>query len=395
MRSDESQPSGNQNQGDGRRPIAYIVSMGAGLEAFIYREIEALYARGFTVVLFATRFRRGDVFSPKPEWPCHVLPAKRLVIAFPLLFFRALLRPGLFLEAVRYGAVADLIFATRFAPLMRRHGVRQIHSHFGDHKFFIGYFCKRLTGLPLSVTIHAHEFYTNPNPALFRRALAETDRVFPIARRWYRRLHQEYAVPEARMHLNHLFVDTGLYRPSNEVKVLAVGRFTERKGFQYLLEAAQQLQDLNVRFLLVGFGEIDFCKLAGELGVEDRVTVFDKMDQAQLRIMYQAADILCVPSITTEREGAEGIPVVLMEGMACSLPVVATRCGAIDEIVDEFLIDEHSPQQIAEAIRTLALDPGLRRAQGERNRKIVVAGFSANNVDRFGEWLDEIGNDAN
>jgi glycosyltransferase involved in cell wall biosynthesis len=303
-----------------------------------------------------------------------------------------LLRPRLLIEAVRDGGVPDLIFATKFAPLMVRNGVRQIHSHFGDHKFFIGYYCKRLTGLPLSVTIHAHEFYTNPNPALFRKALSECDRIFPIAKRWCRILRQEYAVPEERIRLNHLFVDTDLYKPSNEIKVLAAGRFTERKGFRYLLEAARLLEDLDIRFLFVGFGEIDLCTMAEELGVAARVIVFPKMDQAQLRLLYQAVDILCVPSITTDEEGAEGIPVVLMEGMACGLPVVAAKCGAIDEIVEDFLIDERSSPQIAEAIRTLASDPELRKAQGERNRRLVEQGFSITNVDKFGTWLNEITN---
>jgi len=370
--------------------IAYIVSIGAGLEAFIYREIEALYECGLPVVLFATKFSAGDVFSPKPDWPYHTLSPRQLILHSPLLILKMLLRPGLLLEALSDGGLVDLVFATRFSAIMKHTGVRQIHCHFGDHKFFIGYYCKRLTGLPLSVTIHAHEFYTNPNPGLFRKALAETDRIFPIASRWRGRLIKDFGVPESRISLNRLFVDTDLYKPSNEVSVLSVGRFTERKGFRYLLEAARELTDLNVRFIFVGFGELDLRKMANDLGVGKKVTVFGKMDQEQLRVMFQAADILCVPSITTEREGAEGIPVVLMEGMACGLPVVATRCGAIDEIVDDYLVDERSASQIADVIRRLASDRELMRQQGEKNRKIIKSHYSSSNLEKFCGGLNEI-----
>jgi len=393
MHPDDPVAGGHANTQD-VRPIAYVVSMGEGLEAFVFRELEALYGYGYRFVLFATKYKTNDVFEPKAEWPTHSLTPMRLLFQLPIIFLRMLFRLDLVGEAVRDGGFIDLVFATHFAPKIKSAGARQIHCHFGDHKLFIGYYCKRLTGLSLSVTIHAHEFYTNPNSRLFRRALDACDRIFPIAERWRERLATEYAVPASHMRLNRLFVDARSYRPSTDLTVIAVGRFTERKGFSDLLAAAQALADLELRFVFVGFGEIDLNAQAEELGVEDRVIVFPKMDQKQLRYFYQNADILCVPSITTKREGAEGIPVVLMEGMACGLPVVTTDCGAITELVDAIVVDEGAPSQLAEAIRSLASDPELRMAQGARNRAIVEDRFSLQNVERFCQWLDEIVEDA-
>lgn len=374
-------------QQPGRGPVAYIVSMGSGLEAFIYRELEALEEMGIEVVLFATKFAAHDVYSPKSHWKYVTAPLLTLILQAPLLALRAIARPSLLAEAIRDGGLVDLMFALRYAPEMRRMGIQQIHSHFGDHKLFIGHYCKRILGVPLSVTIHAHEFYTNPNPKLFSRALDSCDAIFPIAQRWIDRLKSEYQIPAKKLILNRLFVDTSLYRPKTFVTVLAVGRFTPRKGFQHLLEAAVLLAKENVRFIFVGFGSLDVEGTARKLGVAQRVTVFGKMDQAQLRVIYQSADILCVPSITTEDEGAEGIPVVLMEGMACGLPVVATRCGAIDEIVTETLVDEGSAEQLAEGIRVLATDAALRLAQGERNRLRVQQEYSDRNVKAFANTL--------
>lgn len=371
-------------------PIAYIVSMRAGLEAFIYREIEALYEKGYRITLFATKFAAGDVYSPKPDWPFYTTPIGRMILELPYLFLKMLLRPGLLLEAIRDKGIIDLIFATKFSPIMQRDGVRQIHCHFGDHKFFIGYYCKRITGLPLSVTIHAHEFHTNPNETLFRKALLETDRIFPIAQKWVDLLIQDYSVPKENIRLNRLFVDTEENKPSGHINILAVGRFTDRKGFVYLLKALNLLDDLNIRALFVGFGDLDLNSLADKEGVRDRVTVFGKMNQEQLRFFYQTCDILCAPSITTKEEGSEGIPVVLMEGMACGMPVIATPSGATEELVSDYIVSERSPEQIAEKIRLLAKDPDLRKEKGEINRRKIMEEYSINNADRFGQWLDEL-----
>ncbi|NOX08338.1 MAG: glycosyltransferase family 4 protein [Gammaproteobacteria bacterium] len=370
--------------------IAYIVSMRAGLEAFIYREVDALYDKGYSITLFATKYVPGDIYSPRDNWPYYAISIKRLVVELPWLLLKMCMRPGLLIEAIRDGGLVDLVFATKFAPVMKRDGIKQIHCHFGDHKFFIGYYCKRLTGLPLSVTIHAHEFYTNPNELLFKKSLAAADRIFPIAQKWVDLLKSKYSVPGENIRLNRLFVDGDENKPADEVTVLAVGRFTERKGFVYLMKALRLLQDLRVRAIFIGFGELDLNEMAKAEGVSDQVTVFGKMNQDQLRYFYQNCDILCVPSITTENEGAEGIPVVLMEGMACGIPVIATPCGAIEELVDEYLVDEHSVEGIAESIRLLANDQALRKIQGDKNRQKVLQDFSIGNVEKFGCWLDEL-----
>lgn len=370
-----------------QKHIAYIVSMKEGLEAFVYRELEFLEEAGQSFSLFAPSAKKSDKYSPKEGWPSYSPSLFGFALCTPLLLLRLALRPSTLLHALRFNALIDVLFAAYFVPAMKRDRTTQIHCHFGDHKLFIGYYCHRLTGLPLSVTVHAHEFYTNPNKALFPVALKACDKVFTIANKWKELLTTEYGLPEEKVSVIHLFVDPDLYRPKETVTVLAVGRFTERKGFGLLLEAAKDLAADPVDFVFVGFGPLNIRAMAKGLGVEDRVTVFDKLDQAQLRILYRSADLFCLPSITTAAEGAEGIPVVLMEAMASGLPVVATRCGATEELVREVLIDEESVAQIVDSIRRLALDREARLAQGAQNRELVIEGFSPENPARF---LDEL-----
>jgi glycosyltransferase involved in cell wall biosynthesis len=373
--------------------IAYIVPMGKGLDSFVYREIEQMTKAGLRIVLFSTRFKKHDVFSPKPEWPCFVLSPKLLPLVAPVILLRALAKPSLFWHALKNNALIDLVFALHYVPRMRRSGVRQIHCHFGDHKLFIGYYCRRLTGLPLSVTIHSHELHVNRNEQMFRIALRECERIFAISELAVDLLVNRYGAPADRVALSRLCVDLSDWSDKAPLRVVTVGRFEPQKGFEYLFRAAALLRDLDIEFVVVGFGPIDVKALARDAGVENCVVFFEKLGQAQLRMLYQQSDIYCLPSIQHPEQGMEGIPVVLMEAMSCGMPVVATSCGAVGEIVDEILVEERDAQQLADAIARLAGDSELRIQQGMRNRQIVEQKFSMENIQRFMDELTRIPGD--
>jgi len=361
--------------------------MGKGLDLFVYRELEELERRGVQVTLYATKFKHGDVLGPKPGWRYYHLTGLGLALRVPVLLLRAFTRPALLLHALRHHALVDLVFALWYAPLMKQTHTGQIHCHFGDHKLFIGYYCKCITGLPLSVTIHSHELHVNPNPRMFDVAIHACDRVFAISRLAVDLLVQRHKVPVSRVELSRLFVDVDDWRPARPVRVLTVARFEPQKGFHDLFSAVKLLSDVSVEFVVVGFGPMDVRALAEKTGVADKVVFYDKLGPRQLRMIYQSCDIYCLPSISHPTQGKEGIPVVLMEAMACGLPVVATRCGAVGELVKEILVDEGSPEQLAAAIRLLSEDPALRRRQGERNRQIVEDEYSISNVERFANEL--------
>jgi glycosyltransferase involved in cell wall biosynthesis len=69
-----------------------------------------------------------------------------------------------------------------------------------------------------------------------------------------------------------------------------------------------------------------------------------------------------------------------MEAMSMGKPVIATRTGATNELVEEILIEEEDTQAAIDAIRRLLNDSELRRSMGRRNMKIVNASYSENNA---------------
>lgn len=370
--------------------IAYVIPMGKGLDSFVFREVEHLLEKGMRVVLFSTKFMKHDVYSPREDWEYYTLGKLRLALYAPVIMLRALLNPSLLRHALVNSALAELAFALYYAPLMQKSGARQIHCHFGDRKLTIGYYCKRLLGLPLSVTIHSHELHVNPNEKMFRVAIGSCDRIFAISQLAVDLLVNKFGAPADRVKLSRLFLDLGIWSNDKPVRVITVGRFEPQKGFDYLFKAAKLLTDLNIEFVVVGFGPLDVRTMAQEQGVSDSMVFFDKLGQEQLRLLYQCCDIYCLPSISHPEQGMEGIPVVLMEAMACGMSIVATDAGAVNEIVEQILVAEKSPEQLAAAIRTLAIDPELRHEHAARNRKIIEQCFSISNVEQFAADLSSV-----
>ncbi len=126
------------------------------------------------------------------------------------------------------------------------------------------------------------------------------------------------------------------------------------------------------------------------MGLEKIITFFPKLNEKQLSVLYKFSDIFCLPSITTKKEGGEGIPVVLMEAMSTGLPVIATTSGASHEIVNNFLIKEKSSKEIAKTIDKLAESHQLRLNEGKSNTNIVAARYSKNNIDYLHGYFNDL-----
>ncbi len=364
--------------------IAYIVSMVNGLEPFIYREVEGLYKKGLRVILFATKFKKNDYYSPKQGWEYYRFGIVKVLVLFPFLFLKLPLNNlKILIEAIRFSSIPEFMIALYYSSIMKYLDIEKIHCHFGDHKFFIGYYCKKILDLPLSVTIHAHEIWANPNEKMFSSVINEADKIIAISELNKKVLIEKYLVDANKIEVLRLFVDGHIYKKSNKKRVLTVGRFTERKGYDILFDAIRLLNRDDVEFIIVGFGPMDLESLACKHGVSEKVVVFGKMNQKQLRVFFDLCDIYCLPSKTTKKEGKEGIPVVLMEAMAFGMPVVATDNGSVSELIGEILVEENDPKKLVEGIVRLLDSEELCKQQAISNREQVLRYYSTKNLDKL------------
>jgi len=372
--------------------IALITSMKYGLTQFIYRDIEALMSKGHQVRLFALLNNKG-LFNPLPDWKVISVSRIRTVVMQFLFFIR---QPVLYLRllqtALRTHSIGNLAIAVGFVDQMR--DVDVIYAYFGDHKLYTGYYCKRITGIPLLVTIRAYELYRNPNPELFTEALSYCDRILTITEYNRNVLAEKFSVPPQKVDVVRQIVDLDTYKDQPKIKILIVGFFAEKKGHEVLFKAIRHMNRADIELWVVGeitpsVVGVDCRKLAKELGIESQVAFFGAQTGVALRALYQACDIFCLPSRPDRHGDKEGFPNVIAEAMAFGKPVVSTRHAGIPEAIDAILVDENSVEQLAGALQQVSDSAELRQRLGERNRAMAERMFSPRNTDNLEKILEK------
>jgi glycosyltransferase involved in cell wall biosynthesis len=163
-----------------------------------------------------------------------------------------------------------------------------------------------------------------------------------------------------------------------------VGRLIQRKGYDYLLKSARILKDQGVPFELTIIGkgpeEENLRKLISELGLKKNVNLVDWIPQKELNIYYNRSEIFVLSSVTDWKKESEGLGLVLLEAMACKVPVVATRSGGPVDVVFHgktgLLVPEKDAPALAFAIRRLLEDRDLGRKLAEEGYKFVYENFT-------------------
>ncbi len=139
------------------------------------------------------------------------------------------------------------------------------------------------------------------------------------------------------------------------LSLLSVGRLSPEKGHEVLLHAFAEARagGLDASLTIVGDGSerARLEVLAAELGIAERVRFTGVLLDADLADAMRAADVFVLPS------HSEGFGVVLIEAMAMGLPVVATRSGGPEDIVDEsngVLVEPGNPSALSAGIAEVA-----------------------------------------
>ena len=155
--------------------------------------------------------------------------------------------------------------------------------------------------------------------------------------------------------------------------ILSVGRLSHEKGQADLIRAFSPLRD-RARLLFVGDGpdRSALQRLTRTLGLE-RSVIFAGI-RTNVAPFYALADIFALPSLS------EGSPNALLEAMACSLPIVATRVGGVPEIASDgtsaLLVPPRQPLAMAGAIARLLDDSALGAQLGAAARRRVLADYT-------------------
>lgn len=370
--------------------ISMIVSMKYGPTKFLHRDIEALLDRGHDIKIF-TLLQNPGLYKPTERWRVFQVSRKKILISQPLIFLKNPARYFQILqEAIKLGAVKEFLIAGSFIKRMRETQI--IFAYFGDHKLFTGYFCKKLTGIPLVVSIRAYELYRNPNERMFRHALANCDQIITITEFNKNKLVENFGARAGKIEIVRQIVELDQFKSSPKIKILIVGFFSEKKGHENLFRALKLLDRKDVELWVVGdinrsIQKIDGRKIAEQIGIAGQVAFFGEQSGNALRAFYRECDIFCLPSRPDRHGDHEGFPNVIAEAMASGKPVVSTLHAGIPEAVEDFLVAENNPAQLARALKKACDDVSLRLEVGRKNRQRAEQLFSQNNSDKLEKIL--------
>ena len=240
---------------------------------------------------------------------------------------------------------------------------------------------KPMTLLRLSTTANVGTFHA------FSRSNAGYHYGRPFLRPYLERLHRGIAVSEpARAFFSRYFpdfplriipngIDTSVYRPGlspirhlrdDKMNILFVGRLEKRKGLGDLLRAYEFMRSrvTNARLIIVGDGPL---RGSAESFISRHrlpdVVMAGFVPDFVLPRYYDSADIFCAPAT-----GRESFGIVLLEAMACALPVVATEVPGYMSVLepgkDSLTVRPKSWAELGAALVILARDPELRRRMG-------------------------------
>jgi glycosyltransferase involved in cell wall biosynthesis len=371
-------------------------------DTFIQREVTALRRSGFEIDTFAVRRPGTDHLTGSEqrhgqESTTYLLELARgpaLPVAHLLAIATA---PGRYLRGLRLawetrrpglrGTIYQLIYFAEAVLLgheLHRRGIDHLHNHFGDSSCTVAMLASEVSGLPYSFTLHGSAIFFDAHAWHLGDKLDRAAFCACISH-FTRSQAAIFASPETmdRVYLVHCGIEPERLRPVTHrgvgSRLVFVGRVVEQKGLKVLFESMQQLvpdhPELTLTIIGDGPDRMALEQRADKMGLASRVDFVGSKSQTEVADLLGEADVFVLPSY------AEGVPVVVMEALACGIPVVASFVGGMAELVEDgvtgFLVRPGDAEQLADRIGRLVADPELRNRFGSAGRSMVTAEFDS------------------
>ena len=315
--------------------------------------------------------------------------------------------------------------AWHFAREFKKRGVTHIHIHFANRATHTALFLKK-AGFTYSFTAHAQDFMVDlGNDDLLREMIREA--TFTAAVSDYSRALLVNICPDAadRIHRVYNGIDPAQFpkatpgwtklplssqspgphppalhhQPSTSpslhsqpstlncplpLRLISIGRLIDFKGFPVLLDAIAILRhnQIPVTLQIIGEGSQrpNLEAQIDQLLLHTQVQLRGVLSQEEIKKELAASDIFTLACLTDEKGATDILPTVILEAMACGLPVVSTTLAGVPEMVlhnqTGLLAPPGDAEGLAAHIITLAKDPGLRRQFGEAGLQHVQQTFS-------------------
>ena len=384
--------------------VLYLVSLfPCWSETFIVREIHALMRQGVEVRIISLKPHSEPMVQPDAEilldrviYPPASLAgslkaALPKVLGHPLQSVRELAplvkslwrKPDeLVKSVVSWWRTLTMIDAVRaFDP-------QHLHAHWATYPSSAARILAGRIGRPWSFTGHAHDIFVHDqdlagklNQADFSVTISGYNQK-QLAARMIPRNQSRLAV----IHCGVLPADLPYTAAGREAAyIVGVGRLDPIKGFIHLVEACRLLKERGTAFTcdIIGDGPLrDTLQQAIDAaGLQAQVRLTGALPQQEVRTRINRATLFVLPSVLLADGNADGIPVALMEAMACGAAAISTRVSGIPELIHHeengLLVSPDNAAELADAMARLLGDAPLRIRLAEAARRTIVQDFDA------------------
>jgi len=243
-----------------------------------------------------------------------------------------------------------LIFSEFFSSykIMKKEKIIMIHAHYILPQGFIAVFLKKLFKIPLLVTIHGSDLFPLKN-ILFKKlqkfVVINSDYVTVNSGATRYELVNRFPSYSQKIKIIPMGVDINIFKKKNLKKpkkyaknklLLFVGRLSDQKGLQYLIDAIPDVAKYypNIKLLIIGSGPYEkiLKEKVHDNKVKEHVEFLGSMLPLDISKYYNFADIFIIPSLST-KTGTEALGLSLLEAMASGCSVIGTNVGGIPFVI--------------------------------------------------------------
>jgi len=357
-------------------------------QTFCYREIAELRRQSVSPAIYSVR-RPTD--EPAQNWDSAIireveyLPGEeRLIRQVDQARRKKELPAAAVAEIESWGRKTDflrLYQAAWLGPRLQARGITHLHAHFAGLAARTAWWIERFFGIGFSFTAHANDIFAPKSFEISLGKLIEGARaVVTVSDFGVRFLQDNFPAAAGKIERIYNGIDLGRVRAAEfgagTPLIISVGRLIEKKGFGDLIEACRLLRDrgLDFRCEIIGEGPLraDLRAQIAAAGLTNLVSLPGPLPQEEVLARLARSRVFALPCVAETGGGMDNLPTVIMEAMAASLPVVSTAIGGVPEMVEEgvtgWLLSEHQPAALADALGRLLTDRALGRSLGKAGR---------------------------
>ncbi|HEY3322908.1 MAG TPA: glycosyltransferase [Planctomycetota bacterium] len=370
-------------------------------ERFIARECNELVRRGVQLSIFCLKGSAGPGAGDDPVSDPEFAPLLPLRVVLPSGFSLLTAPKNDDPETSRREQLAREEVGLRqvwrarcLAVQLRSGGFTHVHAHFASLPSTLAW--AATAGISFSLSVHARDVFVEPQ--LLNVKLRDCTQLFTCHRRAFEHLAQleRDAGISGKVKLMHHGLPLEQFpvrerKITGALKLLAAGRFVQKKGFATLIEALADARlsqrDWSLTLLGDGAEKPKLEALIEQRGVQNKVSLRPAVVGTELRELFDQSDVFVAPNETAPDGDADGVPNTVLEAFALGLPVIGTQAGSLSEVLNEqtgTVVPEKRPQALAQALLSLLEDPAPVLAKTATARARIEAEYDIRkNMDAF------------